>query len=140
MDARDARPMHLNPLFSESRVVNVSHVQVNADEWTVDFIEEGPELSGCQQKTLFRITIFTTDPNLCFCCQRRQLPHRVQAALIDFIVRNFLGHEPRHHKYGVATEELGCLQLAFYNANRLSADLGVTCRKGSIPVEAGRNV
>src|SRR5271168_239609 len=131
MDTRDARPMHFNPLLSESCVVNVSYVKMNANEWAVDIIEECPELSGRQQKALFRITILAADSNLCFCCKRRKLPHRFKAALIDFIVRNFLGHEPSHHKYGVATKELGCLQLAFYNLDRLSTNLGVACRKRS---------
>src|ERR1700737_904592 len=133
MDARDARPMHLNPLLSESCVVNVSYVWVNADERAVDIIQEGPELSGRQQKALFRVAILAADSNFCSCRDRRKLLHRVQAALINLMVGNFLGHKPCCDKYGVATKKLGGLHLALDDANRFSADLRVAGRQRGLP-------
>src|SRR5882762_11890598 len=105
MDARYARPMDLNPLLSKARVVNVSNVEMNAHKGTLHIVEERPEFPWRKQEALLRVTIFTADSNLRFRCERRQLSHRVHAAEIDLVVRNFLGHEPGHHKYGVATEK-----------------------------------
>ncbi len=117
--------MNLNPLLGESGVVNVSDIKMNANERAVHIIEKCPEFPGCQQEALFRVTIFAADFNLRLCCERRQLPHGVQAALVDLVVGNFLSNEPSHHKDGVATEKLSRLYLAFYNANRLGTDVGI---------------
>src|SRR6266478_985873 len=109
MDARYARPMHLNPLLSKTRVVNVSHVEMNADEGTLYIVEERPEFPWRKQEALLRVTILTADFNLRFSRHWRELSHGVQAAQVHLVVRNFFGHEPGHHKYGVATEKLSRL-------------------------------
>src|SRR5712692_10175127 len=129
MDARYARPMDLNPLLSKARVVNVSNVEMNADKGTLHIVEERPEFPWGQQEALLRVTILTTNLNLRFSRHWRKLPHRVQATQVHLVVRNFFGHEPSHHKYGVATEKLSCLELALYDANRLGTDTGVARRE-----------
>src|SRR5229473_1561822 len=111
MDARDSRPMNLNPLLGESGVVNVSDIKMNANERAVHIIEKCPEFPGCQQEALFRVTIFAADFNLRLCCERRQLPHGVQAALVDLVVGNFLSNETS--KAALSTLRRSSLTCAF---------------------------
>ena len=50
VNARDARSMYLNPLFSESSVVDVPHIEMNTNERTVYLIEECPEFPRLSKK------------------------------------------------------------------------------------------
>src|SRR6266566_5553891 len=140
MNARYARAMHLNPLLGEARVVDISNVKMDADERTVHLIEECPKFPGRQQEALFRITVLATDFDSSLGCDRRKLLHCVETALVDLVVRNLLGHQPSHHKDGVATEQLSRLQLALDDANRLGTEVGIARRERSLPMKAGRNV
>src|SRR5207244_10989006 len=69
-----------------------------------------------------------------------KLRRGVETALVDLVVRNLLGHQPSHHKDGVATEQLSRLQLALDDANGLGSDLGIARRERSLPMKAGRNI
>ena len=140
MNARYARAMHLNPLLGEARVVDISNIKMDADERTIHLIEECPEFPGRQQEALFRIAVLATDFDSRLGCNRSKLLHGVETALVHLVVRNLLGHQPSHHKDGVATEQLSRLQLALDDANGLGSDLGIARRERSLPMKAGRNV
>src|SRR5215469_1578049 len=118
--------MNLNPLLGEARVVDISNVKMDANERTAHLIEECPEFPWRQQETLFRITVLATDFDSGLGCDRRKLLHRVETALVNLVVRNLFGHQPSHHKDGVATEQLSGFELALDDANRLGTDVGIT--------------
>src|SRR5215472_57603 len=132
--------MDLNPLLGEARVVDISNIKMDANERTVHLVEECPEFPGRQQEALFRITVLATDFDSGLGCDRRKLLHYLETAVVDLVVRNLLGHQPSHHKDGVATEQLSGLELPLDDANRLSTDARIARRERSLPMKAGRNV
>src|SRR5690242_17772500 len=52
MDAGNPRAVYLNPLLGKPGVVDVAHIEVNADPGTIHFIQESVELAGAQKKPL----------------------------------------------------------------------------------------
>src|SRR5882762_3376041 len=61
MDARDPRPVDLDPLLGKSGVVDVADVEMNPDGSAVHVVEELPEFARADQKTLLGVAILAPD-------------------------------------------------------------------------------
>src|SRR6266487_5656293 len=57
MNARDPRPVDLDPLLGKSRVVDVTHVEVNADRRTVHVVQELPELPRADEEAVLGVAV-----------------------------------------------------------------------------------
>src|ERR1051326_1976524 len=63
VNARDPRTMHLDPLLGEAGVVDVADVEVNADGWAVDVVQELRELAWAEEKALLGVAVLAADPD-----------------------------------------------------------------------------
>src|SRR5260370_12517075 len=133
MNACDPRPMDLNPLFGKPRVVDVADIEMNPDYRTVDVVEELPELTRTDEKALLGVAILAAD---LYARARGPLTERLQGidtALIDLVVRHFLGHEAGDHQDRVGAEQHGGLNLALHDASGSGAPRRIAARQRSSP-------
>src|SRR6266446_1305454 len=112
MNARDPRPVDLDPLFGKSGVVDVTDVEMDADGSAVHIVEELPEFARADQETLLGVAILATDLDTGAGGLVAQWLERIDAALIDLVVRDLFRHEPGHQQDRVGAKEHGGFDLS----------------------------
>src|SRR5258706_893521 len=140
MNARDPRPMDLDPLLGKSRVVDVADVEVKADRGTVHVVQELPELPRADKEAVLGVAVLASEFDARAGGFLTQWLQRIDAALIDLVVRHFLRHDPRDDQDRVGAEQSRGIDLALHDARRLGPDAGIARGQRRCPVQSRRDV
>jgi len=63
MNAGDAGAVKLDPLLRKSGIVNVAHIEMNADRGTAHVIEKLLKLARAEKEALLRVAVLAADPH-----------------------------------------------------------------------------
>src|SRR5437867_1738108 len=140
MDPRDSGSMNLDPLLRKSRVVDVADIEMNPHRVAVHVVQKLPELTRADEKPVFRVAILAADPDAGAPRLLAQRPERLDAALVHFVVGDFLGHQAGDNQNRVGPEQRRRFDLPLHDADRLGPDLGVAGGERRLPVQPGRDV
>lgn len=135
VDAGDARALNLDPLLREAGVVYVSHIEMVAHPRAVDVVEKGMKFARTEEEALFGIAVL--DPYLHFRLGGgfRQLFERIDAAIINLVVRNLARDNARHHENGVGLEDLRGFHLPLDVTESGRSQGGISRRNVLFPIE-----
>src|SRR5205807_2105903 len=140
VNARDSRAQDLDPLLREPGVVDVADVEMNPYRGTLHVVQELRELTRAHEKAVLGVAVLAADPDAGARGRLAQRPEGIHAALIHFVVRDFLGHEARDHEDRVGAEQHRGLDLPLHDAHRPGPHRGVARRERRGPVQSGRHV
>src|SRR6266849_8748635 len=105
MNARDSRPVDLDPLLGEAGFMNVADVEMNPHPRAVHFVQKLPEFARCDEETLFGAAVLAADP---YARLRGFLAESLQSlsrAPVDFVVWIVGGHKARYYQNRIRAQD-----------------------------------